>query len=126
MNDINTGHTNIKLLESGIILLEGIADYTYEVKDVIQNHEAIKQLSQGKKSLVLTISGLHSTATREAINYVSKGHHASFVRAEAFVIHSLSQRLLARFYLRFNKPVVPANYFTDRIKAEKWLRTFEN
>ena len=125
INEISTGHTSIKLRSDGLIIVHSSNDYHYDVKDIKENHEAIKKLANGKKALVLTFSGEHSNITKEALDYIAKGPHISFVKAEAFIIHSLAHRLLARFYVVIKKTVVPANYFTDEAKAIKWLESFE-
>lgn len=41
--------------------------------------------------------------------------------ADALVINSLPHKLLANFYMRFNKPVKPTKIFNQREKALKWL-----
>ena len=40
-------------------------------------------------------------------------------------IKSLAHKILASFYLKINKPVVPTCFFNNKIDAEKWLKSFE-
>ncbi len=47
-----------------------------------------------------------------------KGNDYTF--SDAIVIHSLSQKILADFYIRFNKPVKPTKVFFNLKSAEKW------
>jgi len=41
--------------------------------------------------------------------------------ADAFIIHTLSQKIIANFYLKIQKPVVPTKFFSNSMDAEKWL-----
>jgi hypothetical protein len=47
-----------------------------------------------------------------------------FTIADAIIVKSLSQRIIANFYLRFNKPVKPTKIFSDREEAAFWLMSF--
>lgn len=42
--------------------------------------------------------------------------------AEAFVVKSLPNRLIASFYMRFDKPPNPTKIFNSISDAEQWLR----
>lgn len=44
--------------------------------------------------------------------------------ADAIIVKSLSQRLIANFYLRFNRPVKPTRIFSDPESAAFWLMSF--
>lgn len=46
----------------------------------------------------------------------------SYTIIDAIVISSLSQRILADFYVRYNKPVKPTRVFTSTEKAYEWLK----
>lgn len=47
----------------------------------------------------------------------------NYTFTDAIVIESLPQKILADFYLRFNKPAKPTRFFYSLEKAAKW--TFE-
>jgi len=44
-----------------------------------------------------------------------------FTIADALVINNLAHRLLASFYLRYNKPIKPTRIFYNKDKALNWL-----
>lgn len=46
----------------------------------------------------------------------------SYTIIDAIVISSLSQRILADFYVRYNKPVRPTRVFTSIEKAYEWVK----
>lgn len=45
----------------------------------------------------------------------------SYTIADALVINSLPQKMLADFYLKFDKPVNPTRIFNSRDKALDWI-----
>ena len=44
--------------------------------------------------------------------------------AEAYVIESLAHKIIANFYMKFNQPKVPTQFFKTKEEAVVWLRTF--
>lgn len=50
--------------------------------------------------------------------------HYQFRLADALLTDSLSMKLVANSYIKFNKPQVPTKMFTDKAEAVRWLRTF--
>jgi hypothetical protein len=60
------------------------------------------------------------TISAEALNYIASGPVAKIKGAEAFVITSLSNRMLINFYLNKNPDVVTRK-FDNITEAETWL-----
>jgi hypothetical protein len=121
----DVGHSVIKLREDGIIEIDCRNNYEYSVNDVKENWAIIKELAKGKKILVFNNMPEFTTASKETREFVAKGEHKDFIAAEAFVIQSLAQKILGNFYLKINKPVVPAKIFTNKENAVQWLSTFK-
>ncbi len=46
-----------------------------------------------------------------------------FTLADAIVINSLPHKILADFYMRFNRPAKPTRIFSDFDKAVLWIET---
>lgn len=46
-----------------------------------------------------------------------------YTKADAIVVSSLPQKILADFYLKFNRPAKPTKIFRDRQKAIDWLKS---
>lgn len=116
-------HSLILKRSDGIVEIRCADDFTYDLAHIIENHSYLKQLASTEKVLVLNFVEKFTSVTDEARNYVSEGPHKDFIAAEAFLIHSLPQRLLANFFMRISKPIVPAAFFAyhDKASAEKWL-----
>lgn len=126
IDKIQLSHSLLMKRADGIIEIRCGEDITYDVKEIEENHEAIKKLAQGKKVRVISIAAKYTMITTEARQYVAKGYHKDFICAEALLIHSLAQRMLVQFYLRLFKPIVPGKFFAinDKDAAEKWLSGF--
>lgn len=118
------GHSTISLCSDGIVEIITAPDFEFEIEHIKQNHAAIKEIAKNKKVLVLSIVGENGIASKAVREYVAKAPHKNFIKAEAFVIHSLSQKLMANFFLQVNKPIVPVKFFKSASEAEKWLMSF--
>ncbi|CAN5285095.1 hypothetical protein BH09BAC5_BH09BAC5_00190 [soil metagenome] len=118
------GHSTISLRHDGIVEIITAPDFEYDVEHIKQNHAAIKEIAKNKRVLILSIVGENSTASKDVREFVAKAPHKDFVKAEAFVIQSLAQKLLANFFIKVNKPIVPAKFFKNVEDAEKWLKSF--
>lgn len=122
---IDLGHSRISKRADGIIEIDCSDNFEYEVVHIKQNLDQIKKISAGKKVLVLSCSQPFTTTTKEVRDYVASAPHRDFIKAEAFVIHTLGQKMLGNFYLKINKPIVPAMFFKSKSEAEKWLKSFK-
>ncbi|MBP7807663.1 MAG: hypothetical protein KA163_00085 [Bacteroidia bacterium] len=124
---IDLGHSKITELENGLVEIICKDEFMYDIEQITENHSVLEKISQkkGEPILVYSVTGKYTGITSEASYYVNQGPHASFIRAEAFIIHSTTQRLLASLYfIKIRKPVVPAAYFTKVTDAEHWLMKF--
>jgi hypothetical protein len=120
---IELKHSLILKRSDGITEIRCPDDFTYELEHVLENHKILKEISFGRKLLMLSFTERYTSISSEARTYLQSGPHKDFIAAEAFLIHSLPQRLLAQFYVNVSRPAVPANYFaySDKEAAEKWL-----
>lgn len=58
----------------------------------------------------------------EMRSYLSDPERAKMVMADAMVVNNFPHRLLADFYLRFNRPKVATRLFADEEAARNWLK----
>jgi hypothetical protein len=87
----------------------------------------LDDFTQKKRLKKLTIVGKNTAITRDARR---NGHAESEARkhiiaAEALVVHTLPQKMVANFYSKFIKDLYPIKYFTDIEDAKKWLSTIQ-
>lgn len=84
-----------------------------------------KQREMGAKRLpVLVICNEYASTNVELLNTLAKNENNPYSTADAFVIKSLAQKLLANFYFKFKKPERPTQFFNDIDKAKSWLMQF--
>lgn len=66
----------------------------------------------------------------ELREWASQPNEMGYTYVDAIVISNLAQKLIANFYLKFNKPPRPTKIFNDSKKAVEWIlsekKHFEN
>ncbi len=84
-----------------------------------------QQVALGAKKLpVLVLCGKHSSTDVELLTELSKNENNPYSKADAFVISSLAQKLLANFYLKIISPERPTKFFRSQKEATEWLKSF--
>ncbi len=120
--ELRTPFVTAKLI-GGRIIENIIHEYAeLDVKEL----EEIKQLNmkivpEGPYT-VLVDAAISATITSEGRKLSASKEYQRRTIAKALLIKSLSQRIVARFYLKFNKPVTPTEIFENRDKAIAWLQ----
>ena len=94
---------------------------THMVKEVI---EVQKEVQKGKASLVILDVSKASGITKEARNYTSGKDVEGLQIAMAIIVSSLPMRILANFFIKFDKPPAPTKMFNSERDAIGWLNTF--
>jgi hypothetical protein len=87
--------------------------------------EAIGKVGEGKRYPLLIIAGKDSTMDTEAMAFLANAENTPYTLAVGILIVSVSQKLLANFYLKFNKPKKATKMFTKMEEAAKWLEQFK-
>lgn len=124
INKIVLSHSDVTLREDGIleIVVKDNIDVDLNICKELTN--TYKTLLGNNKALLLHIVGNFVTMDKEAREYSASEAGLKYSIAEAFVINSLPQKILANFYMRINKPAVPSKFFDNREDAEEWLFQF--
>ncbi|MBI1836470.1 MAG: hypothetical protein HYR91_04320 [Flavobacteriia bacterium] len=122
--DVKLKSYSVFLREDGIIQvdIEPITEVTIE--EVIQGTNEVMNIVGINKYPVLFLAKEFSVPSKESREYLAKKEALPYSLADAYVICSFPQKLVANFYLRINKPARPTRIFTDKNEAIKWLKTF--
>ena len=105
------------------ILQINIHDNTYfEVADVKELIKAAGEIGNGKKFLNLIYTGKGTLLEDRARLLSSSDEGCIYKLADAFVINTLAQQLIASFMIKVNKPPVPTAFFKDDEAAINWLK----
>lgn len=78
----------------------------------------------GEKLPVLVLCSEHASTNSDLLKAISKNANNPFSKADAFVIKSMSQKILANFYIKINKPERPTKFFNNKDEAIDWLKPF--
>ena len=95
----------------------------FSVEDLKKLVGAQKELGS-EKLPVLVLCAEHATTNSDLLSYISKNENNPYSKADAFVIRSMAQKILANFYIKINKPERPTKFFNDKNEAINWLKPF--
>jgi hypothetical protein len=120
---VNLRICKMHLREDGIFQIEVKANELFSLEDAMEVR-AQKERICPILTPNLWIIGEHTNPDKDAREYACLKENTSFRSADALVISSLSQRIVANFYLKVNKPPVPTRFFLTESDALKWLQQF--
>jgi hypothetical protein len=104
-----------------VLVIEAAADMEYERHHVDLIIDTVREFAGSLKHLVLIEAGEHAAIGYEGLKSLAKPEAFSYAHAKAYVIKTLSQRLMANFYMKFFRPDIPVKFFRKRQEAEAWL-----
>lgn len=116
----------IELLENGIIRVN-MFDKT-SIGEVESRHinNAIGELSEGKPARIMMIPQPNTVFDHGAREFSASEEGLQFTIGDALVVNSLAHKILANFYLKFNKPRKPSKAFDHEEDAIAWLLSLED
>jgi hypothetical protein len=105
--------------------------YSVDVKEDVEFEEAdLHELVKCQRELsneilpVLVICSSNANASSDFVRYLAKNENNPLCLADAFVLKSIAQHLLAHFYKLFITPERPTAFFKTKEDAIKWLEQF--
>ena len=114
----------VRLDPDGIMKMYIREGYTVELDDLKEIVKTTAEIGGGKKYPNLIKGGIYTSISSEARAYSATPESNLYTVADAFVIRSIAQKIIANFYLKFDKPVSPTRFFDTEKEAMKWLRGF--
>lgn len=111
----------VQLLDNSIVRIEVISNVIIDYKECELLNNAIGELNNNSKSLVLMLADDTSQFTAEARAFSASDEGRKFTIADAMVTRNLAQRLIATLYIKINKPQIPSKIFNSEDEAIKWL-----
>lgn len=83
------------------------------------------QIVFGEKKLpVIVMCGEYSSTDIDFIKHLAKNENDPYSKADAFVLRSVAQRLIASFYIKIVAPERPTKFFNKRADAYEWIKQF--
>ena len=118
---VETSATEISICSDGVIRIMYKKNKEIDpsvLKDLIENYN---KLVEGKKYPCMHYTEDNSVTFSNDVRDYFKQNERSFPKiCDAFIVKSLAQKLLANFYLKFNKPVHPSKVFNSVYEAKTW------
>jgi hypothetical protein len=123
VNKVKTSKGTLQKLNEYTICLIYNPDVNIELADAIETSTAMHKMVKEKPyTLLVDLRGLFGNMTNEARNHYANDFKTNKIRiAEALLIDNLPNRILARFYIKINKPKCPVKIFSKKEKAMHWL-----
>lgn len=84
-----------------------------------------RDLTDGKLMHFMFFAAENVSLSKEARDNAVKIEDQSMLGATAVVVDTLAYKLIANFYLKFNKPKRPYKVFSKEDEAIKWLKSIE-
>lgn len=124
--EITTNTIRLRMLSNGIIHYTYLPDAEVDEVEHLQNHKALLELVNEKAKYPALLDGDDfAVVTPEGRKLVRELEPYIPVSARAMVIKQLGQRMLANFYIKFHKPIIPTKIFNDHQEALKWLNEYQ-
>ncbi|MBE7443217.1 MAG: hypothetical protein HS119_12285 [Flavobacteriales bacterium] len=123
IKEIELEKSVISLFDNRIVKIRFKDGVDFVLEDAVIANQTMYDLAEGKSylSLVDTIN-VRGQISKAAMEHFAKDSLTKGVRvAEAIVVDSLHNRILANFYLKFTKSHNPVKVFSDMDKAIDWL-----
>lgn len=95
----------------------------FKVEDLSKLVSAQLELGEFKLP-VLVLCSEHATTNVELLKTISKNANNPYSVADAFVIKSMAQKILANFYIKINRPERPTKFFNNKEEALIWLKQY--
>jgi len=113
----------MSMRSDGIIQTVIKDDCDVRISDAELLMDAYLKLGKGKKIPHLIVFGEFAMADRSVLEYMAEEANA-YGKADAVVITSMAHKILANFYLKFQKPSVPTKFFKAEDEAVEWLQEY--
>lgn len=109
--------------KNGILKIEPQQDMNYELEDLLSFHDYALELTNHQDILILSdYRHHHLRVSSDSMKHSARDPELNKTRiAEAVLVKSLPNMLLARFYIRILKPICPTRVFKNKEQALNWL-----
>ena len=122
VNTIETPEVIIRLRRDGIVHATYKKDTVFDLAVQIKMLELNNKITGGKKSYFVYDAEENVTITKEARDNATKIEHMAPVLGSVVIANNLAYRLIANFYVKFNKPKTPFKVVDSLDKAIEWIK----
>jgi hypothetical protein len=123
VNTIETSEVIVRLRRDGIVHATYKKDTIFDLAVQIKMLELNNKITGGKKSYFVYDAEENVTITKEARDNATKIEHLAPVLGSVVIANNLAYRLIANFYVKFNKPKTPFKVVDSFDKAIEWIKS---
>ena len=123
INEIDLPEVNIHRKSNDIIYVLFKDNCTLDIDLQMRLLEQYNKIAENKLMPFIFMAAENVSITKEARDNAVKIEDISMIGSSAVIVTSLPYKLIANFYLRFNKPKRPFKVFSNEEEAVKWLKT---
>lgn len=125
LEEVELKNVTVSLLENNIIKLKIKEHSLIDVDDIKEMQVAKRNLIGDKKHTILFVTPRLGSMTREARDYSASPEVNLNAIAKAVVLNGLTMRIIANFFIHYNKPPVEHRVFETEKEAFEWLQTLD-
>ena len=122
INTIETSEVIIRLRRDEIVYVTFKKDTLFDISMQMKMLDFNNKITGGKKSYFIYDAEENVTITKEARDNATKIEHLAPVKGSVVVADNLAYRIVANFYIKFNKPKNPFKVVETFDKAIEWIK----
>ena len=126
MNEINCKISKVSKRSEDVLLIDIDKNKTFEKRDFEELKMAALKIGAGKKFYNLINVGEHTLPNKEAREASASSGGCEFKIADAFIVKTMAQRIMASMMIKINMPPVPTKVFSNLKDAENWINNLKN
>ncbi len=114
---------SVKVIDNSYYKVRVFENQEFTVDD-LKNLVAAQKKNIGLVLPVLVFCENNAMADVLLLSKLSKNENNPYSKADAFVLNSIAQKILANFYVKINKPERPTKFFNNADEALIWLKKY--
>lgn len=125
VKELDFKEVNISLKSNNIMYVTFKDNCVLDIDLQIKLIESYNQITNGKLTRFIFLANENVTITKEARDNAILIEDISPLGASAIIVTNLAYKLIANFYLKFNKPKRPYKVFDNEQAAIEWLNSID-
>lgn len=125
IKELDFPDVNIQRKSNDIVYVTFKDDCNLDIPLQMRLLDYYREITDGKLMHFMFFAAENVSLSKEARDNAVKIEDQSMLGATAVVVNTLPYKLIANFYLKFNKPKRPYKVFSKEEDAIKWLKTIK-
>ncbi len=114
----------VSLINNSYFFIEIKADVELEIEDIVLIVKSQKELAGGSILPSLIYPSSTATTNIDVLKYLAQKSNLPYTKANAYILNSMGQKILANLYTKATTPQRPTQFFNNKEDALNWLEQF--